>query len=83
MSKVVTLRKAGNSRVLTAPVDLDANVGTKYEVETRSDGSILYKPIGHKNIFDDPDWRHYDYQHDLESDPQLQALDPIGKERLE
>ncbi|OFA12221.1 hypothetical protein [Lentilactobacillus sunkii] len=83
MRKVVTLRKSGNSLVLTVPVDLDASLGTKYDVETRSDGSILYTPIGHKNIFDDPDWQHYDYQHDLESDPQLQPLDLIGKEGVE
>ncbi len=83
MHKIVTLRKAGNSRVLTVPSDLAAGVGTKYHAEVRADGSIIFQPIGHQNIFDDPDWQDYDYQKDLLDDPQLQSLNPVGKEGLE
>ncbi|MCD2257438.1 hypothetical protein ACNAN0_00935 [Agrilactobacillus fermenti] len=83
MSKLVTLRKSGNSLVLTVPSDLKDRVGSKYKVENRPDGSIVYQPVEKQNIFDDPDWLQYDFQKDLVDDPELQPLDPIGKERLE
>ncbi|MDV7758000.1 hypothetical protein [Liquorilactobacillus mali] len=83
MSKVVTLRKSGNSLILTVPADLKNQVGSKYSVENRSDGSIIYQPVKKLNIFDNPDWQKYDYQKDLMEDPELQPLKPVGKERLE
>jgi len=83
MSKLVTLRKSGNSLILTAPADLKDVVGHQYIVNKRSDGSIVYQPVGDRNIFDNPDWMNYDYQRDLQADPELQLLDPVGKERLE
>lgn len=83
MSKFVTLRKSGNSLILTVPADLKDKVGRRYTVNKRSDGSIIYKPVEKQNIFDNPDWLNYDYQKDLKEDPELQPLDPVGKERLE
>lgn len=83
MSKIVTLRKAGNSRVLTVPTDLDANIGTKYEVQVLDNGNVVFTPVTHKNIFDDPEWKNYDYQKDLEENSELQPLNPVGKERFE
>ncbi|GAF38131.1 hypothetical protein [Lentilactobacillus farraginis] len=83
MSKLVTLRKSGNSLILTVPSDLKDRVGSKYKVENRSDGSIVYQPVEKQNIFDNPDWMQYDYQRDLLEDPELRPLNPVGKERLE
>jgi len=83
MSKLVTLRKSGNSLVLTVPADFKAEIGCQYTVNQRSDGSIVYRPVSKPNIFDDADWMNYDYQRDLQEDPELQLLDPVGKERLE
>lgn len=83
MTKVVTLRQAGHSKVLTAPNSFDLKVGTKYKVEIRADDSIVYEPLKRKNIFEDPEWQHYDYQKDLLEDPELQSLDPVGNERLD
>ena len=82
MSKLVTLRKSGNSLILTAPSELKDQVGRQYSVDKRSDGSIVYRPSAKTNIFDNPDWLKYDYQKDLTTDPELQPLDPVGKERL-
>ncbi|WP_317617082.1 hypothetical protein [Bombilactobacillus thymidiniphilus] len=76
----MTLRKSGNSLVLTAPSTLKDKVGYKYEVENRSDGSIVYQPVKKQNIFDNLDWMQYDYQKDLLEDPELQQLNPVGKE---
>lgn len=50
MSKLVTLRKSGNSLILTAPADLKNEVGRQYSVDKRSDGSIIYQPTT-KRIF--------------------------------
>lgn len=83
MSKVVTLRKSGNSLIITAPAELKDHIGRQYTVAQRSDGSIVYQPVTKQNIFDDPDWLQYDYQQDMRADPELQSLDPVGKERLE
>lgn len=55
MSKLVTLRKSGNSLILTVPHDFNNKVGSKYKVENRSDGSIIYQPVDKQNIFDNPD----------------------------
>lgn len=62
MSQIVTLQKVGNSRVLTVLSGLSVKIGT--------DGSIIFQPISHRNIFDKPDWRDYDYHKDLLEDPQ-------------
>ena len=83
MSKLVTLRKSGNSLILTVPADLKDEIGRQYTVNQRSDGSIVYQPVNKPNICDDADWMNYDYQRDLQEDPELQLLDPVGKERLE
>ncbi|WP_281165466.1 hypothetical protein [Liquorilactobacillus sicerae] len=53
------------------------------KIENRSDGSIVYQPVKQQNIFDNPDWLKYDYQKDLMMDPEVQPLDPVGKEQLE
>jgi len=82
MSKLVTLRKLGNRLILTAPVGLKDMVGHQYMVGQRSDGSIIYQPVVEENIFDNPDWRNYDYQRDLQADSELQSLYPVGTEWL-
>lgn len=33
-----------------------------------------------KNIFSTPDWMNYDYQKDIEKDPNLQPVKPVGRE---
>lgn len=83
MSKEVVLRKSGNSLIFTAPSSLNNNVGKKYSVSKRDDGTIIYSPIKHKNIFDSPEWRNYDFQSDLHNDPELVESKPVGKENLE
>ncbi|MFC6202945.1 hypothetical protein ACFP1L_13815 [Lactiplantibacillus nangangensis] len=80
MSKIVSLRKAGNSRVFTAPVDLAASLGTKFEMELLADGSVIYRPVTRQNIFSTPEWQNYDFQKDLHEDSDLQPLQPVGKE---
>jgi len=83
MAKIVTLRKSGNSRVLTVPNDLDVDVGTQYQVKKLPDGGILYQPIKRQNIFATPDWQEYAYQADLRNDPELGPAKPVGKECVE
>ncbi|WP_407888722.1 type II toxin-antitoxin system PemI/MazE family antitoxin [Levilactobacillus sp. N40-8-2] len=83
MSKTVTLRKSGNSRVLTLPADFDVNIGTEFEVSKAEDGSVIYRPLEHQNIFDSQEWQEYDYQSDLNNDPELSELNPVGKENIE
>jgi len=83
MGKTVTLRKSGNSKVLTAPTNLDASLGTKYEVEELPDGVIVYRPIERQNIFSTNDWQDYDYQKDFWNDAELGPENLVGKERLE
>lgn len=81
MSKLVTLRKSGNSRVLTVPSEVEASVGSKFEVRLLSDGSIVYKPFKHNNVFASPDWQEYDYQRDIQEDPEIAEVKAVGKER--
>lgn len=81
--KEVILRKSGNSLILTAPSNLNKSVGEKYIVTQKDDGSIVYTPARHKNIFSSPDWKNYDYQKDLQNDPEVSESYPVGKEKLE
>ena len=83
MSKIVTLRKSGNSLIFTAPADLEDKLGTKYQVIKGNNGVIIYEPIHHKNIFSEPEWKNYDYQNDLENDPELNIPTTDGKENIE
>ncbi|MFD1454177.1 hypothetical protein ACFQ44_00615 [Levilactobacillus lanxiensis] len=83
MAKIVTLRKSGNSRVLTVPNDLDVDVGTQYQVKKLPDGGILYQPIKRQNIFATHDWQEYAYQADLRNDSELGPAKPVGKECVE
>jgi len=80
--KEVILRKQGNSLIFTAPSDLSDNVGKKYSVNKREDGSIVYEPISHKNVFSTPAFKNYDYQNDMKNNPELSELNPVGKEKL-
>ena len=80
--KEVILRKQGNSLIFTAPSELSDNVGKKYTVNKREDGSIVYEPIRHKNVFGTPAFQYYDYRSDMEKDPELSELNPVGKEKL-
>ncbi|MGN1272797.1 MAG: hypothetical protein ACI4T3_06680 [Lactobacillus sp.] len=36
--------------------------------------------ISVKNIFDAEDWKKYDYQKDIQEDPELQSVKPVGRE---
>lgn len=82
MSKVVTLRKSGNSLIFTAPSDMQNEIGTKYEMKKGSNGSVIYEPITHKNIFSDPEWQNYNYQEAMDNDPELSVPKPMGKENI-
>ncbi|AKP67313.1 hypothetical protein [Companilactobacillus ginsenosidimutans] len=83
MTKEVILRKSGNSLILTAPADLSENVGQKYSVMEKNDGSIIYMPVKHVNIFSSPELQDYDFRADLNNIPEASELKPVGKERLE
>lgn len=83
MSKVVTLRKSGNSLIFTAPSDLQDEIGSKYQVKKGSNGTIIYEPIKHKNVFSKEEWQNYDFQSDLNDDSNLKIEKPVGKEKLD
>ncbi|MFC6295864.1 hypothetical protein ACFQH1_11690 [Lactiplantibacillus daoliensis] len=83
MTKIVSLRKAGNSRVFTAPVDLEAALGTKFEMAVLADGAVIYRPVTHQNLFSTPEWQNYDFQKDMRENDELQPLKPVGKEWLD
>ncbi|WEV37470.1 hypothetical protein [Lactobacillus sp. ESL0677] len=83
MTKLVSLRKSGNSMILTVPANFNEKIGKKYSVEKESDGTIVYSPIKKSNIFATADWQNYDYQADLSTDSELSELSSIGKERLD
>lgn len=83
MSKEVILRKSGNSLIFTAPSSLDDSVGKKYTVISKDDGSVVYTPLKHKNVFASSEFKNHDFQSDLRTDPELSELTPVGKEKLE
>ncbi|WP_304056642.1 type II toxin-antitoxin system PemI/MazE family antitoxin [Levilactobacillus namurensis] len=44
MEKYVKARKQGNSIVVTIPSNLAVTPGTKYRVEKRENGDLIFKP---------------------------------------
>lgn len=83
MDKEVMLRKSGNSLILTAPADLSDDIGKRYTVTQNDDGTIVYTPVKHINIFTDPKLKDYDFRADFRDIPEASELKPVGKERLE
>ncbi|WP_334329529.1 hypothetical protein [Companilactobacillus sp. HBUAS59699] len=83
MSKKVILRKSGNSMIFTVPSDLKDSLGKEFTVTKRSDGSVLYTPVKHHNVFDSSEFKNHDFQADLHNDPELSELKPVGKEKLD
>ena len=81
MSKEIVLRKSGNSLIFTAPADFNKNVGRKYSVTQKDDGSVLYTPVKHINRFHTSEFQNYDYQSDLKDDPEIAEVKPLGKEK--
>lgn len=82
MSKKVTLRKSGNSLIFTAPSELTDKVGTKYSVTQHEDGSVLYTPVEHVNVFSTEEFKKHDFRRDLEEIPEAGEVKPVGREKL-
>lgn len=82
MDKEVMLRKSGNSLILTAPADLSDSIGKRYTVTQNDDGTIVYTPVKHVNIFTSPELKDYDFRADLRNIPEAAELKPVGKEKL-
>jgi len=78
--KETVLRKQGKDLVLDAPSELKDCVGRKYNIIENADGSILYKPIGHVNVFSTPAFRDHDFNEDVRDFGY--ELKPVGKEKL-
>ncbi|QNQ82254.1 hypothetical protein FP435_03845 [Lactobacillus sp. PV037] len=75
----VKLRTVGNSKTLTVPKDIKT-LGNEYDVKNVGQ-TIVFTPVKkHVNIFSTPEWKNYDYQHDVKKDPLLQEVKPVGKE---
>ncbi len=78
----MTVRKVGNSKTLTVPKEI-STVGTEYTV--KNDGmKIVFTPVmKKKNIFATKDWKDYDYQKDIQEDPELRSVKPVGREVID
>lgn len=79
----VKLRKVGNSKTLTVPKDIKI---TSTEYSVKNDGvNIVFSPVvkKKKNIFATKEWKNYNYQKDVEADPELQSLRPVGREVID
>lgn len=78
----VKLRKVGNSKTLTVPKEINT---TSDEYTVRNDGvNIVFTPVTkRKNIFATNDWKNYDYQKDIATDPELQAVKSVGREVID
>lgn len=72
----VKLRRIGNSRILTIPQGINI-VSTEYTV--KNDGmKIVFTPVmKKKNVFATKDWKNYDYQKDIDEDPELQSVESV------
>ncbi|APX71894.1 hypothetical protein M5C72_01780 [Companilactobacillus allii] len=70
MSKEVMLRKSGNSLIFTAPSNLTDSVGEKYTIHQKEDGTVIYSPVKHENIFESSKFKNYDFQADLKNIPE-------------
>lgn len=78
----VKLRKVGNSNTLTVPADIRV-AGDEYTVKNVGT-TIVFTPVEkHENIFASQEWQKYDYQKDIENDPALQSVKPVGREVLD
>ncbi|WP_334333338.1 hypothetical protein [Companilactobacillus sp. HBUAS59544] len=83
MSKEVRLRKSGNSLILTVPSGVKDKVGAKYSVSTKEDGTIIYKPVKHVNVFSTKKFMEHDFHKDMEEIPETMELRPVGREKLQ
>lgn len=78
----VKLRKVGNSNILTVPSDIKIT-GVEYTVKNVGNAIVFIPIIKRKNIFATKDWKEYDYEKDIENDPALQSLNPVGREVID
>ncbi|GHP13581.1 hypothetical protein YK48G_10060 [Lentilactobacillus fungorum] len=83
MINKVKVRKSGNSLVLTVPTQVGVTEGEEYKASKLADGTIIYEPTNHTNIFATKEAQDYDFQADVQNDPELQPVDPVGLERLD
>ena len=78
----VKLRQVGNSRTLTVPSGIKVT-GKEYTVKNVGK-TIVFTPVAErKNIFATKDWKEYDYKKDIENDPALQSVEPVGREVID
>lgn len=79
---VVKLRKVGNSKTLTVPADIKV---TADEYDVKNVGkNIVFTPVAkRKNIFSSKEWKNYDYQKDMQNDPALAPIKPVGREVID
>ena len=82
VNMTVKLRKVGNSKTLTVPKDIKV---TSTEYTVKNDGvNIVFTPVTkRKNIFATTKWKNYDYQKDIQEDPELQSINPVGREVID
>ena len=78
----VKLRQVGNSRTLTVPSGIKV---TGKEYTGKNGGkTIVFTPVAtRKNVFATKDWKEYDYQKDIETDPALQPVKQVGREVID
>jgi len=81
MKKYVKARKQGNSIVVTIPSNLGVTPGTKYKVEKRDNGEIIFKPS--KKIVNSLDKLFEDWHGSYQSTTDLndwENIKPVGEE---
>ena len=79
---IVKLRKVGNYNTLTVPSDIKIT-GVEYTVKNVGNAIVFTPVVERKNIFATKDWKEYDYQKDIENDPALQSVKPVGREVID
>ncbi len=78
----VKLRQVGNSRTLTVPSEIKVT-GKEYTVKNVGKTIVFTPVVERKNIFATNDWKEYDYEKDIENDPALQTVKPVGREVID
>ena len=78
----VKLRKVGNSNTLTVPKDIKV-LSSEYDVKNDGDNIVFIPVIKKKNIFATDDWKNYDYQKDMQEDPELHSVKPVGRKVID
>ncbi|MCJ8180184.1 hypothetical protein [Lactiplantibacillus pentosus] len=81
MSKLLMWAKALSRWILTTIIAFVQRLTGRFKRHLEPANTV--EPSSRPNIFSDPDWQNYDYQHDMATDPELQPLSPVGREHLE